>query len=213
MSTQDRISAPDTDPAAPTTRRKPIRTLDLLVAVMIGVAFGVVFLGYGVLYTLIEPLTMLFPPSEAVLGGLWLLPGIVAGLVIRRPGAALLAMLVASTLSFLLGGQWAWLTVFSGLLQGLGVELGFAIFRYRWFGVAAALAAGLFGGLFEAVFELLVYYRAWSAPFQLAFGIAYPLSAAIGGGLLSVALVSALARTGALRAFPAGRERAEKSAA
>lgn len=212
MTTQNEAptQAPPTPGAAP---RKPIRTIDLLVAVMIGVAFGVIFLGYGFLYTALTPVTTAFPPSQALLGGLWLIPGIVAGLVVRRPGAAFLALVLAATLSYLLGGQWAWLTFVSGLLQGAGVELGFALLRYRRFGVVAALAAGLFGGLLEAGFELLVYFRAWSAPFQLSFGIAYPLCAAVGGGLLALVLVHALASTGALRAFPAGRERLEKNAA
>jgi energy-coupling factor transport system permease protein len=206
-------SVPATAPREQASPRRPFRTVDLLVSVMIGVAFGVVFLGYGVLYSALTPAIAAFPPAQALLGGLWLLPGIVAGLVVRRPGAAFLALMVAAVLSYLLGGQWAWLTFFSGLLQGAGVEAGFALFRYRRFGALAAMAAGFLGGLLEAGFELLVYFRAWSLPFQVAFGIGYPVCAAVGGGLLALALVRALAGTGALRAFPAGREHAQRTAA
>ena len=46
------------------------RTVDLLATVLIGAAFGVAFLGYGQLYTLIGPLTAAFKPAEGLLAGL-----------------------------------------------------------------------------------------------------------------------------------------------
>ena len=52
------------------------RTVDLLVTVVIGVAFGVAFLGYGQLYTLIGPLTTAFKPAEGLLAGIWFLPAV-----------------------------------------------------------------------------------------------------------------------------------------
>src|SRR5690606_15675772 len=82
------------------------RTVDLLVTVLIGAAFGVAFLGYGQLYTLIGPLTAAFKPAEGLLAGIWFLPAVLAALLVRRPGAALLAGLLAAVMSMLLGSQW-----------------------------------------------------------------------------------------------------------
>ena len=101
------------------------RTVDLLVTVLIGAAFGVAFLGYGQLYTLIGPLTAAFKPAEGLLAGIWFLPAMLAGLIVRKPGAALLAEMIAAVLSMLLGSQWGWGTAISGLMQGGGVELAF----------------------------------------------------------------------------------------
>ena len=77
------------------------RTVDLLVTVVIGAAFGVAFLGYGQLYALIGPLTTAFKPSEGLLAGIWFLPAVLAALIVRKPGAALLAEMIAAVLSML----------------------------------------------------------------------------------------------------------------
>ena len=56
----------------------------------------------------------------------------------RKPGAALLAEMVAAVLSMLLGSQWGWGTAISGLMQGGGVELAFLLTRYRRFTLPVA---------------------------------------------------------------------------
>ena len=71
------------------------RTVDLITTVMIGVVFGVIFIGWGSLTNLTSPLFLALPPLSGLLGGFWWLPAVVAALVIRRPGAALLVKLVA----------------------------------------------------------------------------------------------------------------------
>ena len=62
------------------------RTIDLVTITTLGVAFGVIFWGWGKLY---EPLSGLavfsFPPSSALLGGVWLSAGVVGGLIVRKP--------------------------------------------------------------------------------------------------------------------------------
>src|ERR1039458_4079123 len=74
------------------------------------------------------------PLGELMLG-VWLVPAVVAGLVIRRPGAALFTELVAANVELFLGNRWGAAVLLSGMLQGLGVELALALFRHRRFGV------------------------------------------------------------------------------
>ncbi|MBA8792436.1 energy-coupling factor transport system substrate-specific component [Friedmanniella endophytica] len=198
-----------TRPAAPTRSRFRWRTVDLITTAMIGVAFGVIFIGWGQVYNLVDPLTKALPPVSGLLGGFWWLPAVVAALVTRRPGAALLAEVVAASVEPLLGGQWGLLTLGSGLIQGLGVELGFLIFAYRRWGWLPAALGGLLAGLLETPFEWATYYPSWSAGWAGLYAITMGLSGMVLGGLLGWVLTRALAGTGALAPFPVGRERAE----
>ena len=58
-------------------------------------------------------------------------PACSAALIIRKPGAALFAELVAAVVSALVGTSGAVLDARGGLVQGLGAELVFALFLYR----------------------------------------------------------------------------------
>ena len=62
------------------------RTVDLVSAAMLGVAFGVVFWAWSLVYNApAAALYAVFPPLTALLAGPWLLAGVVAGLLVRRP--------------------------------------------------------------------------------------------------------------------------------
>ena len=186
------------------------RTVDLLVTVTIGAAFGVAFLGYGQLYTLIGPLTTAFKPAEGLLAGIWFLPAVLAALIVRKPGAALLAEMIAAVLSMLLGSQWGWGTAISGLMQGGGVELVFLAFRYRRFTLPAAILGGMASALLEWGWEKFAYYQEMSWTFSFIMLAFFLLSGALLCGTLGWAATRALAATGALDAMPAGREHAAR---
>ncbi|MGO2536679.1 MAG: ECF transporter S component, partial [Brachybacterium tyrofermentans] len=184
------------------------RTLDLMVTVLIGAAFGVAYLGYGQLYTLIGPFTAAFKPAEGLLAGIWFLPGILAALLVRKPGAALFAGLLAAVLSMLLGSQWGWGTAISGLMQGGGVELAFLLTRYRRFTLPVAILGGLLAAVLEWGWEKVIYYPEMSWPFSLAMLGAFLVSGALLCGVLGWAASRALAATGAVDSLPSGREHA-----
>ncbi|WP_246956391.1 ECF transporter S component [Brachybacterium sp. Marseille-Q7125] len=188
------------------------RTIDLLVTVLIGAAFGVAFLGYGQLYTLIGPLTSAFKPAEGLLMGIWFLPAMVAMLLVRKPGAALLAEMIAAVLSMLLGSQWGWGTAMSGLVQGMGVELAFLLTAYRRFTLPVAMLGGVIAAAVEWLYEKFSYYQdmAWSASFlMLAMCL---ISGAVLCGLLGWAASRALVATGAVDTLAAGREHSRAAA-
>lgn len=182
------------------------RTLDLLVTVLIGAVFGVAFLGYGQLYTLIGPLTATFKPAEGLLAGIWFLPAVLAALIVRKPGAALLAEMIAAVVSMLLGSQWGWGTAVSGLMQGGGVELAFLLTSYRRFTLPVAVLGGMLSALLEWGWEKLAYYPEMSWPYSLTMLGFFLLSGAVLAGGLGWAASRALAATGAVDSLPAGRE-------
>ncbi|AXK44718.1 ECF transporter S component [Brachybacterium saurashtrense] len=189
------------------------RTVDLLVTVLIGAAFGVAFLGYGQLYTLISPLTAAFKPAEGLLAGIWFLPAMLAALIVRKPGAALLAEMIAAVLEMLLGGQWGWGTVVSGLLQGGGVELAFLLTRYRRYTLPVAILGGVLAAGLEWVWERFAYYPEMSGLYAGAMLGFFLLSGAVLCGVLGWVAARALTATGAVDSLAAGRERARAAQA
>ncbi|MGH3330088.1 MAG: ECF transporter S component [Nocardioidaceae bacterium] len=190
------------------------RTIDLVSAAMLGVAFGVVFWAWNLIYTgPSAALDAIFPPLSALLAGPWLLAGVVGGLLIRRPGAALLAELVAASVSALIGSQWGWTVLLSGALQGLGVEVALALFAWKQFGPRVAVLAGVLAATFEVVFyEWWQWVADYTWAWKLAYLGAFAVSGAIVAGLGGLALVRAVAKTGAVNAMPPGQEELDRSA-
>jgi len=183
------------------------RTVDIVIAAVIGVAFGVIFWAWGLLWN--GPAEAIPMPGRAILYGVWLVPAVLGALVIRKPGAALFTEAVAATISALLGAKWGATVIPQGLVQGLGAELAFALLFYRQWRLPAALLAGLLTGVSAALFD----FFAWNAAYDLVdYRIPYALltivSSTVIAGAGSWALVRALAPTGVLDRFGAGRERA-----
>ncbi|MFD6175429.1 MULTISPECIES: ECF transporter S component [unclassified Isoptericola] len=209
------MSAPIMRPTVLGTARASLRyrTVDLVTMAMLGVAVGVVFWGWTQLYHLLSAgLVVAFPPATGLLGGGWLLGGVLGGLIVRKPGAALLTEVVAASVEALLGAGWGFSAIVSGVVQGLGVELVLALFLYRRFGTAVAALSGAAAGACGAVYEWFAYYPDWQWGFRLAYLGFFALSGALLAGLGGAALVRALARTGVLDAFAPGRDLADGAA-
>jgi energy-coupling factor transport system permease protein len=192
----------------PEGRSRHWRTVDIVVTAVLGVAFGVVFWAWNLTYgVLSEPLSF-FPPLSAVLNGVYLMPGVVAGLLVRKPGAAVFASTLAAAVSLLLGSPYGGIIVVYGLVQGLGGELGFLLTRYRTFGWGTALLAGATAGLSTSLLDNALYYSELSVlGFQVPYTVFTVLSSMLLAGVVGLLLVRALARTGALSSFAAGRAR------
>jgi energy-coupling factor transport system substrate-specific component len=180
------------------------RTVDAVVAAVLGVAFGVVFAGWNALWNALQPAFVGFPPAQGVMYGLWMLPGVLGMLVIRKPGAALFTELVASLVSMLFGG-WGLTILIWGFFEGLLPELVFAAFAYRRFATNIAALAGASAGLIAAILDTVYYYPQWAVGWKLVYGVLLVVSSAVIGGLGGVALVKSLRRTGVLSPFASGR--------
>lgn len=198
-------------PIEPTTgaggSRLAWRVVDIVVASIIGVGAGVVFWAWGLAYNGLSTFLQFLPGFSAILGGGWLFAGVLGGLVIRKPGAAVYTELIAAVVSALIGTQWGFLTLESGLVQGLGAELVFLAFGvYRRFDLIVAITAGAASGLALAINDLILWYPGVAAAFQAVYLVSAIVSGAVIAGIGSFYLVRAIARTGALQRFAAGRE-------
>ena len=184
------------------------RTVDIVVTAVLGVAFGVVFWAWNLVFgVLAEPLSF-FPPLSAVLNGVYLMPGVVAGLVVRKPGASVFASTLAAAVSILLGSPYGLIIVWYGLAQGAGAELGFLLTRYRSFGWGTAVLAAITAGLSTSILDSTLYYSSLSFwGYKVPYTVFTVISSVLLAGVVGLLLVRALSRTGALSAFAAGRTR------
>jgi energy-coupling factor transport system permease protein len=181
------------------------RVVDIVVASVVAVACAVIFLAWIPLSagpsTLLKPL---LPGLQGLLNGPWLIAGPLAGLIVRKPGAALYAEFVAAALELLVLPAYGASVLVSGLIQGLGAELVFAVLAYRSFGPVVALLSGAVAGVAETAFDVPVWYGGATPAFWLVYGITTVLSGAV-IGLICAPLVRAIAATGVLDRFASGR--------
>lgn len=182
------------------------RVVDIVVAAVIAVAFGVVFQAWNVLW---ETTTFVAPPIRGAIYGVWMIPAVLVPLVVRRPGAALFGETVAAMASMLFGAQWGLLTVVYGLAQGAAAELVFAFGFFRRWTLPVAMGAGAAAGLAGALLDLAFFYAAWGVDWMLLYTALVVVSASLVAGLGSWLLLRALVATGVLRDFAVGREQRE----
>jgi energy-coupling factor transport system permease protein len=182
------------------------RLVDIVVTAVVAVAFGVVFVAWNALWSATSALFVALPPAQAILYGVWLLPGVLAGLIVRRPGAAFFAGFLAASVSALIGSQWGGDALLSGALQGGGAELGFALGAYRRWTLPWAVLAAILAGLGAAVHDAFIWYPTMGVGFWAIYGVATMLSGALVAGLGAWLLLRMLAERGVLSPFAAGRE-------
>lgn len=182
------------------------RVVDIVVAAVLGVAIGLVFWAYNLtIANFWGPIDALLPGLAGLIAGVWFLGGPVGGLVIRKPGAALLVELIAATVSVLPGNKWGITTLYSGFAQGLGAEIVFALFLYRRWTRSVAILSGVGAALGAWVNEFILGNHAMSATFNIVYLVCLMISGAVLAGLLGWVLMRALATTGALGRFASGR--------
>ena len=179
------------------------RTRDIVIAAVIGVAFGVVFWAWGLVYN--GPLGFLsaFALPVRDLGyAVWLIPAVLAPLIIRKPGAALFAEMVAAALSVFMGTPWGPDVLLSGFVQGVAAEVvfGFTLYRVWTFPVLAIAAVASAAAAW--IHDWVVYFANVDPAIQFARLVFMAISAVVIVAAGSVALHRSLKRAGVLEGFP-----------
>jgi len=183
------------------------RTIDIVIASVIAVAFGVIFWAWNLLWN--GPADAIPLPGRAIIYGMWLVPAVLGALIVRKPGAAFYTLSLASLVSVAIGVSWGWTIVVQGPLEALGAELAFAAFAYKVWRLPVALLAAVLAGIVASVYDAFVWYggTSWTT-MRLPYIAITAASALVIAGFGSVALTRALAETGVLDRFAAGRDRA-----
>jgi energy-coupling factor transport system substrate-specific component len=174
------------------------RTRDVVVTAVLGVAFGVVFWAWG---NVAWPALAFLGPLQNLLYGPWLIPAVLAPLIVRRPGAGVFAEVVAASVSAILGSQWGVIVLLYGVVQGLAGEIPFLATRYRVFTWPVVVAAGILAAAAAWVLDWAFYFAAVDVTTQLLVGGLMALSGVVvvaGGSLF---LARALRDAGVLGGF------------
>ena len=182
---------------------------DVILSSMLGALFAVICL--GTVLTLIGPAVPIF----AVIGlgglefeiafGIFLFSATFAPYIMQKPGVATIVGLLTGFIQVLLGSPFAATVWLSGLVQGVGAELGFALLGYKKWNLLSMLIAAT--GATIASFILAWQRGSWD---ELANNIVAMrfvirlISALIISGILSKLLADKLAKAGVLKSYPLG---------
>jgi energy-coupling factor transport system substrate-specific component len=177
------------------------RTRDIVITAVIGVAFGVVFWAWGLVWS---PIEAALGPGRFLFYAVWLVPAVLAPLIVRKPGAALFAEMLAAAVSTLIGSQWGPDTLLSGFVQGAAAELVFAFTFYRAWSFPVLALAAVASAAAAWIHDWVLYFPEVDFATMLLFGVLMAISAIVivAGG--SVVLVRALRSAGVLEGFPGG---------
>lgn len=178
---------------------------DLVGVGAIAVVFGYLFLQWVPVWLAAR---VLGPVGQELAFGFWFIAGILSALIIRKPGAAILGEFTAALAEVLFGSPVGIPLLITGLAQGIGAELVFALFKYRRYTPGTIMVAGAVAAVIALPWNWfrLAYFQLAPSFLVLLLGIRI-ISGAVVGGLLAYLIVEALARTGVLANFPVGRAR------
>lgn len=174
------------------------RTVDIIITAVLGVASGVVFWVWDQAYGPISGALALTPGLEGLTSGGWLFAGVLAGIIVRKPGAAIFASLVAGVVESIIGTQWGFANLPVAILQGLGAEIGIAIFAYKSSKLYVAIVAGLIAGLANIAICVPLYYAGVRENVVIVYAITTLISGAVLAGALPWLIARGLVNTGAL---------------
>jgi energy-coupling factor transport system substrate-specific component len=202
------IMTSTTSPALRPTLRW--RVVDIAVASVIGVASALIYWLVALIST--GPwnfLEAIIPGFGGIINGLWLFAGPLAAVIVRKPGAAVYAEVVAAVLEALMGNMWGGGATFAiGLVQGLMAELALVIVLYRMWNPAVLIFSGALSGLGCWGYSFFTNLQAidWGGSYGIIYLVTTVLSGALIAGVLMWYLYIAIAKTGALDHFVSGRE-------
>jgi energy-coupling factor transport system substrate-specific component len=178
------------------------RTRDIVVTAVIGVAFGVVFWFWGTIWTPLDGVFALVPWAKDLLYAVWLIPAVLAPLIVRKRGAAIFAEMVAAGVSAILGSPWGPDVLLSGFVQGAAAEVVFGFTFYRSYAMPTLVVAAIASAAAAWIHDWAVYYSTASLDVQLLRGAMMGISAVVivAGG--SILLARSLRQAGVLEGFP-----------
>lgn len=190
------------------TQQRGWRVTDLVLVAVLGAVFGFLYYvlvqGWLALAVVMGPLGDL---AQNVLWGGWMVVAGLALFITRRPGAGVVAEVIASVIEVVvLGSPVGPQLLLTAVVQGVGAELVFTLTRYRRWGWGTFALSGLVGGAVVFAYQATVLGW-WAQGDLLAWRLViHLLSCLILAGLAARAIGLALLRTGVLDNFAIGRQ-------
>jgi energy-coupling factor transport system permease protein len=186
------------------------RQREIVITATLGIVFGVLYLAWVQLWVVAQAL--LGPLALDILFGFWCAGSVTAAYIIRKPGAALATEVIAALAEVLAGNPSGLLLLLTGLVQGLGAELPFALTGWRNYRLPVLLASGASAALFSFVYTWIRFsYGTLSPSLLLIMFVLRLASGALLAGWLGRRIAEALYPTGVLQGL--GIDAAKRQAA
>jgi len=186
------------------SEKKGLQLREIIVMASISVVFGVLYLVWIFFGQFVKG--VLGPIGWGLIAGMWVMAPLICAYIIRKPGVALVAELIAAGTEIMVGSVSAGVVLILGFTQGLGVELALALFLWRSYRLSTLMFAGMMGMLANFVTIYVMYgYSQYSTVIVVLMLAAMLFSGALLAGWGSKGIADALNRTGVLNNFALGR--------
>jgi len=191
-------------------RLRSFTTWDLVVIVLLGVVFGVLNAQFSALWVAMSGIGGRMFAN--IIFGVFYVSNVLAILIVRKPGSSLLNGIILGVIQVLAGSPLGIYVLALTTAQGLGIDVGFALFRYkRWDWVATAVAAFMVAPFHYVVSG--IYNRFWELPYwNIPVALLGYIEGVFVAGIGAYLIARALAATGVLNGFPIADERKETAA-
>ena len=185
---------------------------DVLLIAICAVLFGVVYLGCtyvgGILYGILTPFGMASLGYEPFYG-IYFMAGAFGVYVMLKPGAGLIAELLAAVLECLFGNYFGPIIILSGLVQGFGFELIVALKRYKKFDRLTMIEGAVLCSVMTLGYNLVISgYNQIAVPVLALMLAVRIVSAIVFDGVVTPLLVDGLVKAGLLKGYAVARDTA-----
>ena len=126
-------------------------------------------------------------------GALHLVVVVLAGQMVKKPGAGLLTGLINGLCQMLFGSSAGALALLYGLANGAGTEIGLAIGQYR-FNLLSCMLSGAFGVALGFTVDLFYWFPNFTLPMQIGYVVNAFAAGFVVTGLVTFGIRKALAR-------------------
>jgi energy-coupling factor transport system substrate-specific component len=168
-------------------------TMDLLIMAVLAAAGAVI--SAWVINPLVRALNLGSPFLATWPGALHLLVVVLAGQMVKKPGAALITGLINGLAQMLFGSSAGALALLYGLANGLGAEIGIAITGWKS-NLLSAMLSGAFGVACGFTVDLFYWFPNFTLPLQIGYVVNAWFAGLIVTGLATFGIRRALARAG-----------------
>lgn len=186
---------------------------DIIMIGILGLLFALIYL--GAFYVSMGIQAGLTPFGLAPFGfefvyGVWFMAATIAAFIIQKPGVAFVTEVLAAFLELLMGNFP--LVITTGIVQGIGLELGFAVFRYRRYDMLSMCTSAALACIASFVWTYFTNgYAALETGILVAMFAVRMGTSLLFAGVLSNLLGKGLARTGVLKGYPIGAKYADQN--
>lgn len=177
-----------------------ITIFEIVLTAVVAVSLGVAFWGWTFVYELAKPLLKVYGMAYLT-AGFWIFASVFLPQIVRKPGIALIASIIAAFVESLLT-HWGLMSVVWGIVQGLGAEIIFMSFGYKRWNLSVLILAAMLSTFFSYSLDFVLYdYKNMSASVNAVQLISFLISSAFLAGYLSEVVSKRLVKLGLLDQF------------